>query len=124
MRKARAQVSKCVALVATSGLSSEQHESWPPFPPSSTSGSRLSMALGSDELAALSYTQWLRLAQAFILYEDMLLLSIRQSMRLRVVWGCLLVALTLHKKPLISLWCPNLKADLCEDLEHAPFKYL
>ena len=82
------------------------------------------MALGSDELAALSYTQWLRLAQAFILYEDMLLLSIRQGMRLRVVWGCLLVALTLHKKPLISLWCPNFKADLCEDLEHAPFKHL
>ena len=70
------------------------------------------MALGSDELAALSYTQWLHLAQAFILDEDMLLLSIRQSVRLRVVWGCLLV----HKEPLISLWCPDLKADLCEEV--------
>lgn len=53
--------------------------------------------------------------------EDMLLLSIRQSTRLRVVWGCLHKALTLHMDPEISMRCPDLKADLCEELEHAPF---
>ena len=56
-----------------------------------------------------------------MLDEDMLLLSIRQSTRLRVVWGCLLVALTLHMDPMISLRCPDLNAELCEELEHAPF---
>ena len=56
-----------------------------------------------------------------MLDEEMLLLSIRQSKRLRVVWGCLLVALTLHMDPVISLRCPDLKADLCEELEHTPF---
>lgn len=65
------------------------------------------MALGSDGLAALSHTQWLRPALVFILDEDKLLLSIRQSMRLRVVWGCLHVALTLHMGPLTPCGVPT-----------------